>query len=365
MFDKLRIHHFRLIIPLLAGLAFACGAVLMYLNYKEVEWAEASRLGTQNQALARAGAKAINEFLEARKIELLLLAKDEAIREGDLEMSRSKMELLYSKIGSKGIAGIARISREGRFLYGIPLKGWQEEDVVDVSDRDYFAWTQDPENQGKIYVSLPILARSSSYRGKMMTTIVTPVYWQERFNGLVMFAFLPDKLAETYLLPLHPYAGGNVLLIDQGGALIVCTREAEMVGKNIIEYLKNLDNPQYKSLLFLLNEMSRGKEGWVVTDFVFPEKDYGKEIVGFASVEFGQHFWSVGSTVAYNEALSRISKFSSRQAWFIIFVLLAALTISAGLILGVRVAQRDAFLDGFRNGQGSLKGRRKTKTKKK
>lgn len=302
--------------------------------------------------LARAGARAVGNLLEEVEIHLLLLAKNPDLIKGREKEGRAAMSLLADHLGEwEGLrAGVSRVDKEGKIVWGANTEGSLKQIGMDVSDRDYFTWAQEQGEAEKVFFSGPMAARGGINEGKMVIMMASPLLDEGIFNGLVMVNFSVEELGEKYVLPLALSGDSKVSLLSEGGE-IVSSSETELLGKNLKECVGE------ETAANLCKIILEKKEESLLYNCRLA---LGKEMMGtLAPIKKEGEAWSLMVSFPYEKLLGE--RFSLRVLEFF-----ALLTVFSGLVLlilvfvlGLRISERQGFTKGFKDGRNGIGGGKK------
>lgn len=346
--DNLRFYQFPWILAVVLVVLLACGILFYWLASARAERVMVERVKVQEQTLARAGALAIDEFFRARKTKLLLLAEFEVIKAGREKEGREKLRLMVEQLKDGPLASVARVSQDGKSLWLDNIKHEKMEEKIDVTDRDYFLWAKEQKKPGGVFVSQPIIARSGPAKGKLVIVMASPVFYQEEFNGLVFISFPLSDLTQKYIAPL-PFSPRAKSLVIASDGTIVASTIPEAVGQNALEYAKQGEQKGRQEYLAMTKEALAGREGSLLHDYYLfaPFNKRIKVITAYAPIRFDNQIWSVWVSVPYEEVVELVLPLRANQIEGFLFGLMGVIILVLVFVFGVRVAQKDGFLDGY------------------
>ncbi|MFH0864331.1 MAG: cache domain-containing protein [Candidatus Gottesmanbacteria bacterium] len=358
MFQKLlrktSSRQFSLLSLFLLLIFLSVGIFLYWQNTKAAEKGEISAAKQKSLLLVRGGASTISEFLLSRKAELLLLAQNPTIANlADKKLAREQLEVLFDSLSEKPLADIIRIDKEGKVILLVGKERVITGEGIDVSSQDFFIWAKKPENRGKVFVAGPIFPQTGNVSQDPAFIKATPTYYNNQFTGVLLFSFLPLQLTEQYILPLRISPKSHTWLITSKGTFIGGEIK-DFLGKNLIEAVKEW--PEGKNLVAILEKSTKGKEGVEEGFFAIPgENRPNKKIVAFSPVVIEGAKIVVLSIESEETIKSLFPEFFQNQIFLLVLITLFALAVGILGSISIRLAQRDGFLDGIREGYHKAK----------
>jgi len=217
------------------GRFLTAGILLYWLAGARPEQVMVERVKPQEMTLARPGAFSIVEFFRERKTELLLF-HTEAIRAGREKEGRKAMRVLVEQLREEPLADIVRVSREGKVLWGTNVADDRRGEGVSLADRDYFLWAKGQKEPGKVFVGKPVIPREGIKEGKWVVVMATPIFYQERLNGLVFISFPLGDLTPRFITPLVFSPAVQSLIIAQDGT-IAASLVPGAIGQNALGHI--------------------------------------------------------------------------------------------------------------------------------
>lgn len=318
----------------------------------KVEEAMIERIKAQELTLARAGALSISEFLKEKKIELVLLSKIEPIKAGREKESREIMKETVEQVKEGPFKDIVRINQEGEALWVVNAFNDRRGEGVFLADRDYFLWAKTQKDPGEVFVSEPIISRGGVTEGKWIVVIAAPVFNQESFNGVIIINLLLEDLTKKFVSSLAFSSQVEFHIINQEG-IIVVSSVSETGGEDFLECFQQQEGKEKEDCLNLVEKALSGGEDSFVSCCVFGgDKEETQWVSAFSPIKINGVVWSLWISVPYQEVLDLISPIAAIQAQTLIWGLMGLVVLLFFFIFGLRVAQKNGFIDGFRNGRG-------------
>ncbi len=330
------------------------GVLLTYLIEREVVWAETTRVGTDKQVIALAGAKRIESFFERIAVDLRILSLQENPHSidsppNDFALSRRIMEEAVDSYENTPLVNFLRVDSEGKVVISVKRERTILGEGTDISDRDYFVWAKGQNSEGTVFLSGPFQARVEPLRGESVVTIAMPILVRGGFDGVLLGIIDTEKLLTDYVVSLVPYEGADVMIVNQDGTVIIGMLQQDLVGKSLSEVFSG------KPVVFgqtrherVINDILSGKNSWSELVDRFNGKGAGKQwIVGFAPVRFDGQRWSLITMVTQVEAFGRIEKYRRYLQLSLLFTGFGVVAIGVVSILSIRKAQLVWYKKGF------------------
>jgi len=317
--NNLKTRHFPWLVSAFLVLFLTAGLLLYWFAGESTGKRMAERVKLEKLTLARSGAFSIESFFKEREKDLVLLSEIEAVKSLKEKEARERIGILIEELKGEPVAGVGRVDKEGVLRWVVNKEDKREGEDVSVADRDYFVWAKKQTEPGKIFVSKPIKSRAGVSGGGYILVLATPVFYQREFNGLILFSLSLVELTERFVAPLT-FSGAVHSLIAAEDGLVVAASIPNSIGENIADCL-----------------------------------DEEEIIAAYAPIKIGDQVWSLRVLVPYREAVKLTMPFKINQTRGLVFALVGVLILVLTFILGVRVAQRDGFVDGFKNGRDGVK----------
>jgi hypothetical protein len=361
--SKLRTRHFVWASAAGLGIFLAIAVVFYWFSGWRTDQVIIERLKAQEQSMARSSALSITEFFKARKKELVLLSELEAIQSGREKEGMEILDTLAQGLKEEDapVGNIIRINKEGVTIWGVNVQlGKQDKAAigVDVGGRDCFIWAKEKGEKGKVFIGEPMIAQGGFLKGKKIVSMTTPVFYKGKFDGVVVAAFPIDELAKKYIEPLSLSPKTHYTIVSEEGTVITSTFE-EIIGKNILQIQKEENWPEDSRQL--VKSAMRGEEGTAFHHYVnvFTKRP-SEAVSAYSPIKINGSIWSIWVSVPYNEIQKLVLPFRQNQIFALVVVSCGSLILMLVYILGIRVSQRDGFLDGYGRAKGELRKKKKS-----
>lgn len=359
--DQLKIRHVRWALVAMVVFFISVFVLSWWQIGRITEEKIVKRIETQELLTARSCALSIGEYLKPKVVSLLILSESMAIKEGRQEEGEKLIKTLIKEVKGEPLIDVLWLDKEGDALWSTNLRGERVREEIYFGESNYFEWAQAQKEPGEIFMSKPFVSREGERGPESIFIIAASVLNQGRFNGLVLMSFSIAELTEKYLTPLVFDPKVYLYMVAFKEGVIVATTKEELIGENIFQYIEKSDWPEEEkeSFLKLITESLEGEEGTIVgqRNFFSPEKS--RLITAYSPVKVGDQVWSLWISLPYEEAVKEMSVIRGVQVGELMIVLIGITILILVLNLGLRVAQRDAFVDGFRNGRDGIKKMKK------
>src|SRR3990170_3206528 len=98
---------------------FTLSTLLVYSTREEVVWIQTTRIGTQEQVVARAGAKRIESFFNRVETDLHIMSQARAVGEYERSQTRSLLEVAVDRYAGTPLVSFVRVTKEGEVVLSI------------------------------------------------------------------------------------------------------------------------------------------------------------------------------------------------------------------------------------------------------
>lgn len=335
----------RILIALIV-LFVSLAGVFFFVAGRRAEVSVADQMLHREQVITRAGAKSIESFLALSGASLATLASDRDVALLG-EAAQVALDNFIEKWEETAVVETILVNKEGEVSFVANRQENGMKPGISVSDRDYFIAASQAA-PGEVFSGEPILPRLGAYEGQYIVPMATPVYEGEEFKGVLGMAILLSELTKTYLDPLKISADSKIYLLTRDGILLH-SPVPELTGVNILDYLAENPFPGSEVFLEKMEEgMVKGGEGKL--DMPWPETAKGplsRHLIAYSPLKVGGHDWVLGMATPIKDALAFFGPFYGNQLAALMMAILSILSFGAFVILAVRMARRDAYLDGF------------------
>ncbi|MFC1711414.1 cache domain-containing protein [Patescibacteria group bacterium] len=332
-----------------------------YKINSNVEEAVAEVVKSKERSSSKSGSLALVDFFIERKTEIILLSELEAVKKLDEEEGIKALRLVLEHLEKKGgpLSGLIRTDENGILVWGVNKRGDKESLGLDISDREYFSWAKSQKYPGRIYISDPLIARGGMNEGKLIVTIVTPVFDDNEFDGLLLLSFPLKDLITRYIEQVAVLSSSKAYILNSNGDIIGASEDAG-VGSNVFEFLKSKGKKEGDECWDLYKLATSGGEGASIHCFPLIEEE-GKirMITAFSPVEIDESKWSLIISSPYDYVKKLMSPLVNYTILIYILFMVGILLVFIVFIFSIRITQRDSFIKGFRKARNGFNNKDK------
>lgn len=278
------------------------------------------------------GANSIHIFLETAGNSLLLLSRNPSvINQGtDIQTILNNFATDWSK---SPIIGAARFDKNGDINFftnniGASLDG--EVSNISMVDRSYLTWAKTAE-EGSTYLGKPELPPIKSANWSFIIPLLTPIYKDGEFNGVLALAISLPRLTATYLDPLQVSPGSRAYLVHSDSTVVGTVSGYEgLVGTNYLQYLK--DNPypgSEKAIQSFSKALIDNDTGEMDLILYSPTRDdYERFLIAYTPVMYEDQHWTIGLAAPISDVEREIAPFREGGVVFISLIIIVLITFS-------------------------------------
>ena len=183
--------------------------------------------------ITRAGSLFIRGFFDLAGKSLALLAQHTELDSENAD-HQAILDQFVSDWSGSPIVGLVLTDHQGVVTNNANINQ-SPETGTDLSDREYFAWAKQAR-PNQFFVSRPILSRLGASKGKEIAIIATPVFKNEKFNGVLAVAVVLEKFATLYLQDFNVSSATDVYLFDADGTILI-SPETKNIGQNAFDLI--------------------------------------------------------------------------------------------------------------------------------
>ncbi|MDD5154318.1 MAG: histidine kinase dimerization/phosphoacceptor domain -containing protein [Desulfovibrionales bacterium] len=299
----------KVVIGTIAGLASI--AILLYtayLSHREFEDTLVSHTQEQLLTVAKTTAGRLEEVIGHLSKHLRVLADDSIVQEeiykGALCQERRTCPIENFYEGHKGyIDSMVTCDVNGIILHRYPFR-------EDARDRVGMSLTDKPDiayvvREHKLYVSEWFY----NNLGKPAISIAQPVFYKDKFVGVVRCMIGGDTLSNIFIQPIERVKGSQAWILDEKGTLLAHS-DAKQQGKDIIAHRKKAFSAHdWSALEHIIEKARRGEEG----AGIYICATCGKRLIAYAPVHIGNQLWSIGVSMDYSEITGPLYRHAAGQ----------------------------------------------------
>lgn len=293
-----------------------------YIAYQShTDFVESMVDQTRQQLLmtAKATARSLEDFINGYSDDLVNISRDPLLREEiskgiPAKVSETKYRLLkfYYETHKKDVDAIYALDSNGIALCRYPFWGDKDRRGTDYKDRPGVAYVI---KERKPYISEPFYSTS----GNLSLSILEPVFYQNKFSGIVRWLVSTKTIAEHFINPIKAGKEGYAWIFDNN-KIILSHPQKDFVGRSVSEVISRRPpekennsggytlKKQLQEKQDYLNRVLAEEEGYGLhTDF-FTDK---KNLSAFKKFSVGGRAWNLIITMPYAE----IEEPVHRHAW--------------------------------------------------
>ncbi|OPX19794.1 MAG: hypothetical protein BZ151_07360 [Desulfobacca sp. 4484_104] len=343
------------IIVILIGVLVLLG-ISIYLGFKsagQMFQIVKEDFNQQQLVLAQHTASLLEQDIEFLKRELRILNHSASVQYLEELTWANRMRVTLSSVREEGVVEIRRINREGNKAFLVDERSLEHIITGSFKDIPYFAWAQQPENQGRVYNS-PIMTNLPGYFGRLIMIMAKPTYEESvdeshphpsgNWSGVLAFYIDVHYLAHKFTSEIRSGKTGYAWIMDSQGTFL-CHPEQDFIGKNAFTVRK----ARMPAISFdAINEIQRkkmltGQEGWgtYISGWHRGEAGVIQKLIAYAPVKLsGSHlaatagpanYWSVAVVAPVSEVEGVVHTIYRRQ--FLIQVIIGVFVLLSSVVL--------------------------------
>lgn len=179
---------------------------------------------------------------------------------------------------------------------------------------------------------------ASSTGGHKSISVCHPVFYEERFVGILRIVVRLDAVSE---MTSHIRVGRNgyAWIMDESGQ-VIAHPDPDFVSKSMLQVSREQGSGDEDEEGKVISSMLKGTSG--ATAFVFDELGDGKTVMAWAPIKIGERLWSIGVCMAYDEVSGPVVAHSRNLLSGA--VLLVVVLVGAGILLN-RITHKQSRLE--------------------
>ena len=352
-----------LIIVIIISVAGA--SIDFWIMGKRVEASLAEQMLHRQQVVARAGAQSIEDFLASVGSSVSSYAQFEKVIEGK-EGAQDRLNLFVKRWFDTPVFSIALTDSEGIVVVSANRQGVGQTGVS-IADRDYFQWSRDKALPDEVFIGQAIYGRFGSVEDEYLIPVASGVFSEGKFKGVLIATVVISELTKVYLNDLKIDEETRIYLIDASGNMLHAPHE-KFIGANYFDYLASVDYKGKEEAVEQLWQAATATEEGKV-DVSLPNELTGeidRFLISHSPVKYQEGgYWALAVASPINTALAFFPQFNTSLIEILVFIIFVVIVLSCLAILVIRLAQREAFYEGFTRGRDHSLRTQKTETKEK
>ena len=215
-------------------LVLGLGLIFYLVLERGVDSTTTQQVLRREQALARAEASNIMTFFQMFGNSIAVFAQLASTEDRNANLVRNMDEFVDQWRDSGLIGGILLTDKEGVVQFNSNVLGTRDLGTS-LSDRDYFIWAEEQSKEGEYFVGQPVVSRVGASKDKVVAVIVSPVYKNEIFTGVLAASVQVKPLTEQYFGLLRISDATRIYLINESGEILFNSFDEKTLGLNVFE----------------------------------------------------------------------------------------------------------------------------------
>lgn len=286
---------------------------------QEAKHTVTQRILDQQHLIARAEASNTEIFFERIGDAVATLAQLKSIERRDSDAGSDLDSFMKQRLNSGLIGGVILTDKDGIVRLNSNILGTKDVGQS-LADREYFAWAKNQAKKGDYYVSQPVVSRTGATKGQMIVPVISPVYQNGAFSGIVAVSVKLKPLVDNFFGLMKVGKHTKTKLLSREGELIYSNSSPEAIGSDISEIF-----PDDQVLTDKINQTLIAKEeGQFATD---------KHLVAYSPVELSPQNWLLVISSRINEVDEQMRPVYFRQISMLVltaltFLLFASISVN-------------------------------------
>lgn len=355
-FDRLivkSIHNLNIVLAFISATLLISAFFLSNHIQKTNRELNISKTLQRKQVIARSGALAIQNTFKSLSHSLVTLSSNEQILVEDNNKSLDNYLKIWNDVY---VTGVVLSDSSGTITANSSSIG---SNLVGESIADSVYFRVSKSNAvGEVFISSPFVTTLDNGEKQSIVTLSTPVFSEEgEYKGVLAIAISLSDLNKALVYPLATTTESQIYLVSSSG-LVWHSPYLEDIYLNVSDIFS-----KYSSSNSLQSEILRsldsGKEGTLVlhdVTFVGLQKEDHATLVGYSPILFepyGENLY-LFVTIPEEDTFSLTELYSGSGLLILAVLVLILISLSLLVILFVRVAQRDSYIEGFIYGRDHM-----------
>jgi hypothetical protein len=315
---------------------------LMYYRYRSnLEDLMIQQAQERQLVLAKASSKAIEVYLNDLERALYTMQKiseRKDITETDLRIYFRQFVDISSKYSP--VVSMTRFNKDGiTTIVENTTRDYSVEEK-NYSDRMYYQWAKKLENRGLIYISDPFIARGRPNDGQTAFVAATPVYINNKFDGLIMVMTTLSEFDRFFIRPLTEVSdnSGQMVIVDSKGVVLASSKQIDRLQETEI----------YQQLLH--SKLLQQEQGSVELPVVSKDQNVDSRLVTYKSIQIGNQMLFLLLIAPLTSITNQIDLFSRINAIWVIGLAVVTLFACLLFVLMESISHKAGYQRGILNG---------------
>ncbi|OPX20505.1 MAG: hypothetical protein BZ151_03575 [Desulfobacca sp. 4484_104] len=365
--------HIRTLILSIIVTALVISSAFFFLGQRirqRVENLVTEQFNQQQLMLGRKIADSIEFYFDVLETEMLSYPHFYVTELQSLNVLRIYLRQHFTHLQTLGIIEVRKYDANGQLEYfygqGSPYQPVQTRNL----SSKYQNWAQDPQHQGKVYLTTTFSWPDAPWPGRKVMAMLTPLYYPQagssegpqsqakQFAGTIELIFDPYYICREATKGVQSGQTGYAWIIDADGTLLA-HYETDFLGKDAIQVRKQRGpGLSFERLQKIQTRLLKGEEGtdWYESGWHRERLGRIKKLVAYVPVRFDrglirgvvavenrQHnLWGVAVVAPVEEVYGLIRNFQTQEGILSGFFFLLILVIS-GVLIGTVITWNKAL----------------------
>lgn len=299
-------------------------------------------------ALAKTGAKSIETLFDLTGNSLQLIANNQNVIKFDPD-SQKILDNFFLGFQQTPVSSLFITDASG--IIRLTANTTKSQSIVgtSIASTTYYTWATNAV-LNSMYVDKPTfkIVGTDKNKGNNVISLVTPIVNQGEFQGVVVAEILLSELSRQYFDPLKVSESTHIFILNTQGIFLYATYP-DWIGLSLIDYINKTPfegSTQLKD--FITSSLDQLQEG--TTETIWPQFQSGMPtlyVVTYAPIQFVNQKFLLLLTTPKVEIWQTFTQVYQNQIALLVLLLMIVAFFSAILLLGIRLAQREAFQKGF------------------
>lgn len=326
-------------------------AGFFWVSYKTAQSTVGNEIFTKQEIIVKASSQAIEQYIEGKMAELSLIAHDPDVLAEDLNMF-----ITPEVMRKQGIVDIILFDTGGNIAKILTVEGAQTPPVINFSDRVYYKFASNADNQGKVFIGEPIIARTGANSGKPVIPIATGIFEKGVLQGVLAIGLSPDYFTDQFIDPLID--DNTRISIITGDKNLIFNKYTQLNGTNLVDYANSKNWDGKEEYLQILERITQAEEGVGVWNWIAPDEETAsKRIIGYIPIKFDSTTWYLIISSPSKILDDPLKHFTFNQSTQFAITLFFLIIIIIAFDLGLHIANKDGYERAIKDIHSDIKSR--------
>lgn len=262
------------------------GFYLYILNYQTSQALLIQKTLNKQLIIAKAGSTAVENLLEnvQNQLSSFTFSFAQINENAPIDKNATRTEFMaYMARSQLPITGIALFDENGKLSIIENRPDIRFGEGEDFSHSEFIIWSKDFSNKNKILVSGPYIGTAGSSVGKIILIAAKPVYFGNRYKGVLTIRIRLDDLRKAFISPLTTDNDEDSFIVNDRGYLIAGRND--LLNKNLFTYARQQKWNHYKDFIKQFGtaiHQDRTEGSWI---FQYPNDQPKELLVGVSIID--------------------------------------------------------------------------------